>query len=157
MSESFRSRLYKLRFNFFPAYRRTGVRIIYVSHDLHEVRIRLSLKWNNKSHIGSIWGGSLYGSVDPVYSIMLSVILGKHYVAVDKKATIEFLKPGTATLYSTFKLSPDDVKKIKEECDSSGKTDRTYHVALTDERNDVYFKAEKVVHIMRRKFKTKNL
>ena len=153
MSESFRSKLYKLRFNLFPAYRRTGVRIVYISHDLHEVKIKLPLKWNNKSHIGSIWGGSLYGSIDPVYSIMLSVILGKKYVAVDKKATIEFLRPGTTTLYSIFRLTADDVKKIREECDTAGKAERTYHVTLEDEDGHVYFKAEKLVHIRHRRIK----
>lgn len=153
MPESIKSKLYKWRFNFFPAYRRTGVKIIFISSDLHEVKIRLDPKWNNKSHFGSIWGGSLYGSIDPVYSIMLTVILGKHYIAVDKKAIVEFLKPGRKSLFASFKLESDDVKQIKDECDTKGKTERTYFVELADENDIVHLKAEKLVHIRKRQRK----
>jgi hypothetical protein len=45
MPESFKSRLTRIAFNFFPCYRRTGARVTYTSSDMHEVRIKLPLNW----------------------------------------------------------------------------------------------------------------
>jgi hypothetical protein len=42
MGESWKSRLSRWGFNWFPAYRSTGARIDYVAHGWREVRIRLS-------------------------------------------------------------------------------------------------------------------
>ncbi|HEY7862904.1 MAG TPA: DUF4442 domain-containing protein, partial [Thermoanaerobaculia bacterium] len=65
MLESLRSRWMPFLFNFFPAYRGTGARMTYVSEDWREVRIRLPLSWRTRNYVGTIFGGSLYGAVDP--------------------------------------------------------------------------------------------
>lgn len=58
MAESLKSRFYRWRFNFFPAYRRTGGRIFYISNDMQEVRIKLPLNWKTRNYVGSIFGGT---------------------------------------------------------------------------------------------------
>jgi len=100
--ESLFSKVLKYRFNHFPAYRRCGAKITYVSPELLDVEIERALRRNNKSHIGSIWGGSLYNSIDPVYTIMLSQKPGGKYIVFDKAATIHFLKPAYKKLYAHF-------------------------------------------------------
>ena len=77
MPESFRSRRLRWLFNFIPAYRGTGARVKYVSDDFREVRIELPLSWRTRNYVGTIFGGSLYGSVDPVYMIMPMKTLGR--------------------------------------------------------------------------------
>ena len=67
------------KFNLFPAYRGTGGRITYISGDLREVRVRIPLNWRTRNYVGTIYGGSLYGAVDPMYMIMLIRILGSAY------------------------------------------------------------------------------
>ncbi len=59
MSESLRTRLERLGFNFFPAYRRTGARITYIRADWREVRIKLPLSWRTRNYVGTIFGGSM--------------------------------------------------------------------------------------------------
>jgi len=140
----------RFRFNHFPAYRRCGARITYVSPELLDVKIELPLRWNNKSHIGSIWGGSLYSSIDPVYTIMLTQTLGKKYVVLDKAAKIEFLKPANQKLYAHFNINQSDIENIKSECSEHGKTERIYHVELKDDSNIIYLSAEKTIHIRTR-------
>jgi len=147
MSESIRSKLLKLRFNFFPAYRRCGARITYISADLQHVMIKLPLKCSNMSHQGGIWGGSLYGALDPVYTIMLSMVLGKQYVVLDKSANINFLKQGKSTLYGHFLLKDDEIQRIRDKCAADGKVELTYHVSLCDDDNVTYVSAEKVIHV----------
>jgi len=58
------------------------------------VRIRLPLIWRTRNYVGTIFGGSLYGAVDPIYMIMLIKALGPDYIVWDKAATIRFLRPG---------------------------------------------------------------
>ena len=107
MAESLKTRLVRWRFNFLPAYRRTGARITYVAADWREVRIKLPLNWSTRNYVGTTFGGSMYAAVDPVYMIMLIMLLGPHYIVWDKAAAIRFKKPARSTMMTstTFELS----------------------------------------------------
>ena len=76
MPESFKTRWQRRGFNFFPAYRRTGGRLTYLADDYHEIHVKLPLSWRTRNYVGTIFGGSMYGAIDPVYMIMLIKILG---------------------------------------------------------------------------------
>src|SRR5436853_1768517 len=112
MSESFRSRRLRWWFNLFPAYRGTGGRVSYIAADFREVRVRLPLSWRTRNAVGTIFGGSMYGAVDPIYMIMLMSILGRDYVVWDKAATIRFRKPGKTTLHATFTVDGAELDAI---------------------------------------------
>jgi len=88
----------RLAFNFFPAYRRTGARITYISSDLHEIRIKLPLNWNTRNYVGTIFGGSMFAAVDPIYMLMFIKLLGPNYVVWDKVASMQYKRPGRSTL-----------------------------------------------------------
>lgn len=94
MAESLRTRLWRWGFNCFPAYRGTGGRVTYIAADWREVRIKLPLNWRTRNYVGTTFGGSLYGAVDPFYMIMLIKLLGPDYIVRDKAAAILFRKPG---------------------------------------------------------------
>lgn len=131
MPESFQTRLLRWKFNLFPAYRGTGGRITYIAADFSEVRVKLRLSWRTRNYVGTIFGGSLYGAVDPVYMIMLIKLLGRDYVVWDKAAEIRFLKPGRETLYATFKIGQPDVAEIRSAA-AQGPIDRIFTVDLVD-------------------------
>src|SRR3712207_5791103 len=80
MGESLRTRVTRVGWNFAPCYRGTGARITYIARDWKEVRLELPLSWRTVNYFGTIFGGSIYGAVDPVYVIMLVKTLGKDYV-----------------------------------------------------------------------------
>ena len=105
-------------FNFFPAYRGTGGRLTYIADDFHEIHIKLPLSWRTRNYVGTIYGGSMYGAVDPLYMVMLIRILGDNYVVWDKAATILFKRPGRETLYAEFNVTPDAVASIKRGIDA---------------------------------------
>jgi len=140
-------------FNLFPCYRRTGVKVVYISPDFHEVRIKLPLNWKTRGYNGSTFGGSMYGCVDPVYMTMISWCLGKQYIAWDKAAQIEFRKPGKSTLYSTFRLAPNELAKIKAELETADKVERIYDVELVDGAGTVHALFRKTVQIRKRRTK----
>ena len=150
MPESWRSRVTRWGFNWFPAYRGTGARIEYIASDWTEVRIRLPLSWRTRNYVGTIFGGSLYGAIDPIYMIMLIKLLGKDYEVWDKAATIRFKKPGRSTLRATFRLDDGELDQIKREVATSGRTERTYTVELKDGEGNVCMSCDKLLTIRAR-------
>ncbi len=147
MAESLKTRLARWRFNFFPAYRGTGGRITYIAHDWREVRIKLPLSWRTRNYVGTTFGGSLFGAVDPIYMLMLIKVLGPDYVVWDKSATIQFKKPGRATLYARFVISQNDVDDMRAELLRAQKLERGFHVDLTDQAGTVHASVDKTIHV----------
>ena len=149
MSESFASRRLRWTFNLIPAYRGTGARVIYVASDFREVRVELPLSWRTRNYVGTIFGGSLYGAVDPVYMIMLIKILGPSYTVWDKAATIRFRRPGRSTLSAQFVLDEEEIRTIRELAERHPSIDRVYQVDLADAVGLVHASVEKTVYIRR--------
>ena len=149
MPESWASRRMRWGFNFFPAFRGTGARVTYISGDFREVRVKLPLSWRTRNYVGTIFGGSFYGAVDPHYMIMLIKILGPGYVVWDKAATIRFKKPGRGTLYARFEISEEEIVTIRRLLETESSIDRVYNVDLTDVAGVVHASVEKTVYIRR--------
>jgi Domain of unknown function (DUF4442) len=137
-------------FNFFPAFRGTGARVTYISGDFREVHVKLPLNWRTRNYVGTIFGGSLYGAVDPHYMIMLIKILGPEYVVWDKTATIRFKKPGRGTLYARFVIAEEEIGLIRRTLETEHSIDRVYTVQLTDAEGLVHAEVDKTVYIRRK-------
>jgi len=135
--------------NLFPAYRGVGARIDYIAADYREVRVRLRLNWRTRNYVGTIFGGSMYGTVDPVYMIMLIKILGPGYVVWDKAASIRFRKPGRGTLFATFTIGDAEVEAIKASTAGGQSVDRTYHVSLVDAAGVSHADFDKIIYVKR--------
>ena len=149
MSESFASRRLRWGFNLFPCYRGTGGHVTHISADFREVRVRLPLNWRTRNYVGTIYGGSLYGAVDPFYMIMLIRILGPDYTVWDKAAAIRFQRPGRSTLHARFFLPEEEIETIRRLAASSPSIDRVYTVELADAAGLVHATVEKTVYIRR--------
>jgi acyl-coenzyme A thioesterase PaaI-like protein len=136
-------------FNLFPAFRGTGARITYISGDYREMRVELPLSWRTRNYVGTIFGGSLYGAVDPHYMIMLIKILGPGYTVWDKAATIRFRKPGRGKLFAQFVISEEEVTEVRRLLETENSIDRVYNVDLTDSAGVVHASVAKTVYIRR--------
>jgi acyl-coenzyme A thioesterase PaaI-like protein len=147
MSESFRSRMLRWKFNVFPAYRGTGGRVRYIASDFREVRVEVPLSWRTRNYVGTIFGGSIYGAVDPIYMIMLIHCLGPGYVVWDKSATVRFLKPGRATLAATLRLEDAELDTIRAELVTKRSIDRVYTIELVDAEGTVHARVEKTIYV----------
>ena len=150
MAESFKSKRFRWMFNFFPAYRGTGGRVTYISDDFHEVRAKLPLNWRTRNYVGTIYGGSIYASVDPIYMLMLIHVLGPEYVVWDKAAKIRFKKPGKDTLYVDFRLSAVEIGEIKRLAETERSVDRIYKLELKDKNGVTHAFIEKTLYIAKK-------
>jgi len=151
MSESLRTRLLRFAFNFYPCYRRTGARLIYVAGDLSEVRVKLPLNWRTRGYWGTTFGGSMYAAIDPVLLVMLARRLGPHYQVWDKAATIEFRKPGRSTLYARFRIDDAEIEALRRALAQEERIERSYAVDLVDEAGVVHAHFTKTLHLRDRR------
>ena len=150
MKETLRTRLLRWGFNLWPCYRGTGGRVTFIAGDWREVRVRLPLSWRTRNYVGTTFGGSLYGAVDPFFMIMLMKQLGPGFVVWDKAATIRFRKPGRSTLTAIFRLPEAEAGELRQLLEGQAKVDRTYRVDLVDRDGTVHAEVEKILHISRR-------
>lgn len=150
MAESFESKLMRWKFNFFPAYRASGARLTYISSDFLEMRMKLALTRDTRNYVGTLFGGSMYASVDPIYMMILIKNLGADYIVWDKAATIRFKKPGRSTLYATFAIDRNELAEIKTKLAAQHSIDRIYNVDLLDSAGVIHASVEKVVYIRKK-------
>lgn len=147
MGETLRTRAFRWLLNLWPCYWGTGARVTRIAGDWSEVRVRLPLSWRTRNVVGTIFGGSLYGAVDPLYMLMLMHRLGPDYVVWDKAATIRFRKPGRGTLTSTFRVDDAERDEIRRLLRDQPKVDRDYRVQLVDDQGVVHAEIHKSIHI----------
>ncbi len=134
----------------FGCYRGTGGRLKYIAEDWSEVQLDLPLSWRTRNYVGTIFGGSIYSAVDPIYMLMLIRRLGREFVVWDKSAAIQFKKPGRGTLHARFFITEDELAAVRSALESQRSVDRTYTVDLADSSGAICATVEKVIHIRRR-------
>ena len=150
MPESFASRIDRWKFNLFPAYRGTGARVTYIADDYREMRIKIPLSWRTRNYVGTIYGGSMYGGIDPIYMLMLIKTLGREYVVWDKAAKIRFKRPGKTVLFADFLLTEEELTEIKTRLETEKSLDRVYNVELKDAAGKTHCLIEKTLYIAKK-------
>lgn len=133
MTESLRTRLERLGFDLFPAYRFGGGRVTYIREDWREVHVEVPLNWRTRNYVGTTFGGSMYAAVDPIYMLMLIRNLGRAYTVWDRAASISFERPGRGTLSAEFHLPESETDDLRTSLSPGDSTTREYEVELVDE------------------------
>lgn len=137
-------------FYLFGCYRGTGGRLRFIAEDWSEVRLDLPLSWRTRNYVGTIFGGSIYSAVDPIYMLMLIHRLGPEFIVWDKAASIQFKKPGKETLHAQFVVSDEELAAIRAALETQRSVDRSYTIELKDSAGTVCATVEKLIYIRRR-------
>ena len=139
--------LVRWRINLFYWFTAPGAAVTRLSPDWREVDLELRPNWRNRNYVGTIFGGTLYSALDPIYMLMLIQNLGREYVVWDKSATIHFKKPGRTTLYAHFRLTEGQLQEIRAALESQRSIDRLFTVELVDSEGLVCVTAEKLIYM----------
>jgi acyl-coenzyme A thioesterase PaaI-like protein len=150
MAESWHSQVFRWFMNFHPTYRGTGGWLTYIAANWREIRVKLPLSWQTRNYVGTIFGGSMYSAIDPIYMIMLINCLGDEYIVWDKAATIRFKKPGKSTLYAHFVITDEELVAIRAETAQNYSVDRIYMIELVDADGVAHATIEKTLYIRRK-------
>lgn len=142
------STIFKYGFNISPMYRRSTGKIIEVSEDLLEAKVKIPISYKNKNYVGSIFGGSLFSATDPVFMIQLMNILGSDYVVWDKSAEIKFKRPAKENSYVDFIFAKEEIVKIKERVLEEKEIDLIKEIKITNkDASTVYAEVSKIIYI----------
>lgn len=149
-AEPLRARLMRWGFNVFPAFFATGARVTYLDESFREIHVELPLTWRTRNYVGTIFGGSMFAAIDPVYMVMLIKRLGRNYIVWDKSGSIRFKKPGRTTLYARFHLPDALVYELRSQADEFGRVERCFTIELVDAFGVVYARVEKSIVVKRK-------
>lgn len=146
------STIYKYGYNLSPMYRRTTARVVHISKDLKEVKIKIPLSYKNKNYVGAIFGGSMYSAVDPIYMTQLMQILGDDYVVWDKSATIHYKRPAKEQIFCDFKFTDAEIEAIKKRVQNENEItiEKTTHLKNTEDI--VFAEVIKILYIAEKQF-----
>jgi acyl-coenzyme A thioesterase PaaI-like protein len=148
--ESWRNKLVRWRINFFYLIASSGTWATFVSDDWREAELTVRLTWRNRNYRGTIFGGTLYSAVDPVYMLMLARNLGPDYSVWDTRATIHFQKAGRGKLYAHFKLGAEELETIRQLTAGGQPVERHYAITLADEEGTPHVVVEKTIYIRKK-------
>ncbi|MCG6166796.1 DUF4442 domain-containing protein [Leptospira sp. FAT2] len=143
--------LYQLKiFLRWPVYWRCGGRILLMTDDMREMKVKLPLNRKTKGLMGTHFGGSLYAFVDPIPLLMLKENLGDNYLLWDVQGSIQYLKATSNDVFAEFKILPEDLIRIREECDRKKKTFFKVEIPILEQSGELIAKTDKTIYIRRK-------
>ncbi len=145
--ESLYTKFYKFGLNIYPAYRRSSGRVRFISDDWKEMHVCIKLGLRNWNINMTVFGGSIYASIDPIFAIQLRNIFGKEYVIWDKEAHIVFKKPIKKKVVASFIIEDEVIEEIRENLKKRGQYYLKLPVEFVDKAGNVHMKATKVMYI----------
>ncbi|MBI2517976.1 MAG: DUF4442 domain-containing protein [Opitutae bacterium] len=150
MSESWKTKLLRWRFNWYPAFRRTGARVVFMAEDLSEIKVCLPLNRTTRNLHGTIYGGSMYAAVDPLHAVIVAAHLGPDYHVWMKSARIDFKRPGRGDLYAHAQIHRQELDEIRAALVRHPKLDREFGLSLANSAGEIAAHFTLTVHIRRR-------
>jgi len=146
------TRLYQTGFNLFPAYHCSGGKVQFIAGDWKEIHVSVKLKLKTRNYVGTVFGGSSFGALDPMYMIMLIKTLGPDYVVWDKAATVKFIRPISKKVCARFTVSDELLEEIKKTVTQKKETTITLPVWFEDKTGKKYVEMNKTVYIAEKTF-----
>lgn len=141
----------KLLLNIWPPFLFTGIRVVDVSEDFRQAKVRLKLNLFNQNAVGVHFGGSLYAMTDPFCMLLVMARLGKDYIVWDKSADIDYIKPGKGTVTAEFIITDALIADILTQTAQGEKYLPEIPVYVKDAQGEIVAKLNRKLYIRRKK------
>lgn len=108
--------------------------------DFTSVDVKINKSVLNKNYNGTIFGGTIFCGGDPFYAILFDQIFkrkGYNTIAWLKSAHIQYIKPGTTTLFFRIQLTDDDIREAQEQLDTVGKFVKTFPIEIKNKYGEI--------------------
>lgn len=132
--------------NLWPPYLGAGIRVEHISPDFREIRVAMKLRWFNRNAVGTQFGGSLYSLTDPFLMLMFLFNLEGEHLVWDKAAEIEFVQPGHGVVRAEFRITEDDLQRLRAATASGEKYLPEFNVDVVDEAGQVVARVRKQLY-----------
>lgn len=136
--------------NFWPPFLFSGIKVAQLSADYRYCRVELKNRPWTRNINSSQFGGSMFAMTDPIYPLMLMGALGKEYLVWDKKADIDFIKPGKGKLTAEFWLSDATLDLVKAATEQGDKHFPSFIVHIKDSANNIVAEVNRTVYVRKK-------
>ncbi len=136
--------------NFYPPYIGAGIRLKDLNESKNRFHIEMKLKWYNRNVYGTHFGGSLYAMCDPFFVFIIYHYFGEDYIIWDKKASINFKRPGRGTVHAIFEIPLKKLEEIKHEVDQEETRNFDFSSEVLDANNEIVALVSKTVYIRKK-------
>lgn len=150
--ESSRTRKMRWLYNWWPCIFCSGGKVEFISGDFKELHVSLQLNTRTRNRVGTVFGGSIYSSVDPYYMLMFMEVLGKKYVVWDKAASVKFVRPITDKVKCRFLISDEMVEEVKQKIAEQGEYTFDLPLHYEDESGAIYATFNKTIYAASKEF-----
>ena len=148
-----KSKVLRYGFNLSPMYRRTTAKVVYISENFLQIKIKLPFSYKNANYVNTIFGGSMFSAVDPFPMTQLMNLIGDDYVVWDKSAEIFFRRPAKEDLYADFIYTIGEINEIKQKVQEQNEFEIVKTTKLTNkDKSIVYCEVHKRVYIANKTF-----
>ena len=136
--------------NLYPPYLGARVKVKLIDEEEMTFKAVMPLTPLNRNYVGTHFGGSLYSMIDPFFMLILMNKLGKGYIVWDKKAEIQFKRPGKGTVEATFEIPQNRVDEIIKDVEEHGKIEPVFEVDIIDKNKKVIATAIKTLWVSKK-------
>ena len=150
--EGRRSSWYRRAINFWPCIWCTGSKITFCAADFTELHVQLDLNLRTRNRVGTVFGGSIYSSIDPHFMLMFMEIMGREYVCWDKAASFKFLRPITGKVKCRFLVPLETIAKVKAEIAANGQCSFDMPLQYEDDGGRAYAVFTKTIYVASKEF-----
>lgn len=114
------------------------------------VRLTLGIRTNNR--VGTVYGGSIYSSIDPHFMLLFMEVLGKDYVVWDKAASVKFVKPIITSVKCRIALNPEIIQQVRDRVDQQQEFQIDLPLQYEDNEGNVYAVFTKTIYVAQKTF-----
>ncbi len=137
--------------NLWPPYRFAGIRVREIAPDYSTAVVAMKLTPLNRNYVGTHFGGSLFSMADPFWMLLVMEQLGREYVVWDRRAEIEFVKPGRGEVRTEFVVDPAVIERIREAAAGGDKVLEWFENEILDSGGDVVARVRRQLYVRRKR------
>lgn len=109
------------RLELFPPFFMMRVKVLHLSDDWREVRLRLPLNALSKNMGGSMFGGNQASLADPIPALACARLFPGHSVWT-RALKLDFRRPGDSDLELRFRFDPEIEQGIRTDLEKKGRS-----------------------------------
>lgn len=139
--------------NLFPPFVGMGLRVKEFSEDWTVCRVELKLGRLNRNLQGTAFGGSIGAMSDAFFALLLIHQLGDDYYVWDKYAEIDYVSPGTGTVYGRFEVPRERAEEIRKLAEGGEKVLPEFSTDLTLADGTVVAHVKRTLYVRKKRDK----
>lgn len=139
---------FRLMMNAYPPLFLNGIRIVFLSNNYQQMKVKIRKGLINRNLQGSLFGGAIFSAFDPFYPVMLWQILAKSGIQSQawlRAAEIDYIKPSKTSLLIDFSWSDEEVLNAKNQLLTHGKYKGWHYAEAENEEGVVCVKCKLLV------------